>query len=198
MLSGRLSASFAGAGQFQLSIRCAEPLQNLARHAARTATVGVDDDVGDLRVQRVADSEEIGQDLLAVLGLEKRSFTVPAGAVELLAHGGLEVDHTAHRGEQSTVLCANHRATAGRQNHPRGLRHLGDDRRLAFAESGLTLDVENPGYGCTGPLLDERIRIAENKTEPPGQQAAYGAFARAHRADEHHIARLLHAAAGVS
>ena len=56
---------------------------------------------------------------------------------------------------------------------------------LAVTEKGFAVAFENFGNGHARGGFNGRIRIDEIKTEPCGQAAADGGFARAHNADEH-------------
>src|SRR5262249_46328837 len=103
-----------------------------------------------------------------------------------------QVDHGAARRKTAAVLGIEHGAATSGEHHVlhRGefLQHL----RFAGAKARLPFNVEDERHGHAAAALDLVVAVDETQFQPPREQAADGALAGAHHADEVEVAAALH------
>src|SRR6185295_4580653 len=69
---------------------------------------------------------------------------------------------------------------------------FGDHLRLARAETGFALDVEDHGDAHPAAALDFLVRVEEVALQAPCEQTAHGGLSSAHHADKDQAARGFH------
>ena len=99
-----------------------------------------------------------------------------------------EHDRAALR-EPLAILGQQHRAAAGREDDCRRLAEsVSITSRSRIAKARLALVLENVGDIDAGARLDFGVAVDERQSEQPGQCPPDGGLARAHRADQEHVA----------
>ena len=123
------------------------------------------DDVG-LRVDRLAQRQQV-LDLL-----HQRPVVAPLGPPQQHVEIGLEPDRDALVAHQRAGALVHHGAAAGRQHLRPAAEQTRDHPRLAGAEIGLAVLVEDFRDGHAGRGLDLGIGVDERNAEAGGQAAA--------------------------
>ena len=72
-----------------------EPIQNFIRDSFDLPPVGLDDQIGNLPVQRIPIIHQVYEDLPAVTILQERPLATFAGPGQLLVHGCVQIDDKA-------------------------------------------------------------------------------------------------------
>ena len=103
-----------------------------------------------------------------------------------------QVDHRAARGEPAAVLRGEHGAAAGGEHDAFERGELGERLRLARAEAGLALDLEDQRHLHAAAALDLVVGVEEAQLQAPREQPPDGGLAGAHHADQVEVARALH------
>ena len=153
-LAERYAEGFHGVLQLAEQRRCASV-------CTLCAPVSIDD-VGDLPVQRIALGVELAQPRQRIGRREQRPVAVVAHALAQILRPRVQVDHRAARGEVPAVLGGRApRRRRSRARCPRSARELGDHLRLARAEAGFALDLEDHRDLHAAAALDLLVGIDE-------------------------------------
>src|SRR5690606_21956065 len=104
----------------------------------------LDDDVGNLPVERVTNSHQIPEHLGRIGRAQKWPIAVTRRPVDLLLDRGMQVDDSPSRMQSLTILWTHHRPTARGQHQTILLRQLGNYCLLPLTKALLTLDIEDP------------------------------------------------------
>ena len=95
-----------------------------------------------------------------------------ARALELLADGGLEIDHGAALGEHAPVIGLDDRAAAGGDHDASQAREPLDGLLFAQPEARLALFLENEGDVDAGAGLDIGVAVVEGESQQAREMAA--------------------------
>ena len=155
--------------------------------------VGIEGEVGQFAVQRVAVRGQIVQHLLAVGALQQRPALVAGQAFQLRGHADPQVDHEAAPGDQCTVAGIQHRAATGGDQLAVALQHAGQGFAFMAAEAGFAGVLEDGRDAGAGGIDDGLVDIDEVQREALGQATADAGFASAHRADQDQVRSRIHA-----
>lgn len=163
-------------------------------HLAGAAPLGRHDVVRDLAVQRVALAQQLGQARARIGGAQQRPVVVAGGALELALDRRFQIDDRAPVMQVPPILFAGDRTATGGQHDMPALRQGIDDLLLAQPETGLALDVEDPGNVGAGAGLDFVVGVDELPAQQISQLATDGGLAGTHRPDQENVlnCRLRH------
>src|SRR5690606_33798271 len=164
----------------------------LAGDGVDAAAVGLDDEIGDLAVERLAHGHELREHLLARPVLEQGTLASAIGALELLPDAGVQVDDEAARAEAAAAVGVEDGAAAGREDDALPLGELVDHCRLAAAEAGLALFLEDERDVDARAPLDLLVAVDEVEVEQLRELPPHRGLARAHRSYEEQVLRLCH------
>src|SRR3569832_1134336 len=172
--------------------------KNLPLVALHRAPAGVDVEIGDLAIVRVAHLHEFLEARTGIGGQQKEAISVLGGAGEELVDGRVEIDHETTRVQVRAILRVQHHATAGGKHDVFTLRQVVDDLFFALAKTRLALDVEDLWIVRAGARLDFMIAVDELAAERFRELPTDGRLARAHKADEEEVGGFVHAANSMS
>src|SRR3569832_2422441 len=109
--------------------------KNLPLVALHRAPAGVDVEIGDLAIVRVAHLHEFLEARTGIGGQQKEAISVLGGAGEELVDGRVEIDHETTRVQVRAILRVQHHATAGGKHDVFTLRQVVDDLFFALAKT---------------------------------------------------------------
>lgn len=168
--------------------------QALGGHA-HVRMVGLENEVADLPIQRVALFGHGDQALFAVRSGQQGAAAVVAQSFQLFIHPCTQPYDEATRAQERTIVGAQYGAASGGEQQSVAFRceHLSQCRVFAFAESDLALVFEDQRNARAAALLDFTVEVDEVQAETFGQATTDGAFAGAHRSDQDEVWRGIHA-----
>src|SRR3569833_880244 len=161
--------------------------KNLPLGALHRAPAGVDDEIGDLAIERVAHQQENHETRTEKDRQQKEAISVLGGAGEELVDGRVEIDHETTRVQVRALLRVQHHASAGGKHDVFTLRQVVDDLFFALAKTRLALDGEDLRNVRAGARLDFMIAVDELAAERFRELPTDGRLARAHLADEDEV-----------
>ena len=164
-----------------------EPLLEPVGEAADALIAGVDDDVSDFPVQRIALGEERRQLRKRVLSLKERAVAVVARAVVKVVRRCAEVDDGAVLRENPAIFLREDGAPTGCENDLGRSRQLREDPAFACSEARFAFDLDYDRDANAGCALDLVIGIVKRLAEPARQQFTDRGFARAHQTHEEDV-----------
>ncbi len=169
-----------------------QALQQLLDQRADALAPGVDDQVGDLAVERVAHALQLLELRERIVGGEQRPRLVVPGALVEVARLRPQIDHEAARREQRAVLGLQHDPAAGPEHDVLQGGEAVDHLRLARAEARLAFDLEDDLHANAGAPLDLVVGVVEGLPEPARELARDRRLAGAHEPDQEDVAAVLH------
>ena len=155
--------------------------------------VGVDTQVGDLRIQRRA---RLGQSLQhggPVRPLQQRTAAIAREASQLFLDAGMQVHHAGAFAHQLPAVGIQHSTAAGRQQLAFAEQQIGQHLALAGAKPLFAFAVENGADAGAGALLNLTVGIDEAQAQTLGEPSPDRGFPGAHRTDQDQIAGGIHA-----
>jgi hypothetical protein len=126
--------------------------------------------------------------LLRIGIVEQRPMAGVPSSLDLLIHGGLQIDDGAALVEYAAVVRVDHGTAPGREHDVLHLREAIDRLLFTQAETGLTFLFEDERDVDAGLRLDVRVAIVEAEPEQPGELTADRGFSGSHRPDQKNIA----------
>ena len=159
---------------------------------------GLDHQVGDFAVVRLAAGHPVAQRALGIGRGQQRAVAVAAGAAEQFVHAGPQIDDDAALVQPLAVFRRQDGAAAGGENNVAPLGTLFQCGGFPATETGLALDFEDYRHTHAATRLQLMIQIDEVAPQGARQAAAYGRLARPHHAHQEHgqVMRQGHGLAG--
>ena len=157
-------------------------------HEGRKAlATGVDGNVRNFPVERIANFEQFVQPRARIGSLQKRAILVVSRAVEKILHARPQIYDRASGAKPFSVLPGQHCASSGGEDDFVQCGQFVDDHRFAMAKSRLTFDLEDHGYFYPGSLLYHVVGVIKNFVQALRQHAANRSLARTHHPDQENV-----------
>src|SRR6185295_12639452 len=155
---------------------------------------GIDDQVGNLAVKRIALGVERIQLFPGVRRCKQRAIAIMPYALPEVLHTRVQVNDSAAGRDNAAILLRKHRSPAGGKYGVCQRAELGNYLRFARPESSLAFDIENHGDAYAAAALDLLVGVVKTSLQAPREQPAHGGLARAHHADKDEAALRIHGA----
>lgn len=162
-------------------------LQLLQQHL-HALLAGMDDDMGGLGIQRIAQIMQFLQFGARVLRLQQGAVVVVTSPLPQIMHTAFQIDDRPMLFHRRAVLRVEHGTSAGRQDDVVILQQVMDHTALARPKASFPFDIEDMRDRHAGTALNLLVTIDESLIELLGQQLADRGLAGPHHADEDDIA----------
>jgi hypothetical protein len=150
--------------------------------------VGRKNQVGQGRIQWIADCSQFDELLFAIIRRQQRPGFIQTQPFELLRHGGLKVHHRTAGSEHGAIFRLEHGPSASGNEYLILRRELFQHAGFAFAEAAFPFDVKNQVDADPGALFDLAVTVKKCQSQFMCQPLPNGGFSRTHGADQVDIA----------
>src|SRR6266705_2481672 len=166
--------------------------EHLRKQGADTLAAGLDHQVRDLPIKRIAHGVKRLEPLARIAVLQQRSGLVSAGALPQYRWKRVKVDDEAAGPEIIAVTGYEDRSAPRSEHDIVQCGQLFDHLGLALAKPDLAFDIEDHGDPHPGPRLDFAVDIVERLAEALGELATDRGLTGAHHAHQENLVVRLH------
>lgn len=164
--------------------------QDFIDHAGGAAAVGLDDEISDFTIQRIAFLYQLFQSLARIFSAHEWPVGVAPNAPEQMVDRGAQVD-------DGTVCCKfgaigriKYGATPGGKHHVLLLHEFSQHAFFAGAKSGLAFQFKDQGNADASVPLDFMVTVVKAEMQVARELTADGGLARTHGSDQKQVAAL--------
>ena len=154
--------------------------------------MGIEAEIGDFGVQRLAHHGEMAQHVLAVFALQQRPCAIARQALQLSRHVDAQVHHEATLAHEAAVAGIEHGAATGGDDALPAGEQFHQGRGLARAKARFAFAFEDRRHAGAGVRLDLAVDVGERQPEAFGQPSPDRGLSGPHGADQDEIGCRLH------